>query len=198
MGNREDLLRGARQCLEERGWANTTVRDIAAAAGGISHAAIGYHFGSREALLTAALVQAAEERLGKFREAMVQTSDADAATKFGALWEQLAGSFESQRGVWLSHFESVIHAQHSEELRKLLTDNQSAGRRGGAAWLTGADEAAVDDKTARSIGSVYLALIAGVTWQYLVDPETAPSPTDIVDGMRAIGALLDTTERSGE
>ncbi|WP_031080407.1 TetR family transcriptional regulator, partial [Streptomyces sp. NRRL WC-3549] len=40
MGNREDLLKGAKQCLVERGWARTTVRDIAAAAG-VSHAAIG-------------------------------------------------------------------------------------------------------------------------------------------------------------
>src|SRR5690242_12568992 len=59
MGNREALLAGATQCLIERGWAHTTVRDIAAAAG-VNHAAIGYHFGSKDALLTQALVAAVE------------------------------------------------------------------------------------------------------------------------------------------
>ncbi len=54
MGNRDDLLDGAVRCLRDKGWARSTVRDIAAAAG-VSHAAIGYHFGSREALLTAFL-----------------------------------------------------------------------------------------------------------------------------------------------
>ena len=54
MGNREELLRGAKQSLVENGWGRSTVRAIADAAG-VSHAAIGYHFGSREALLTQAL-----------------------------------------------------------------------------------------------------------------------------------------------
>jgi AcrR family transcriptional regulator len=45
MGNREDLLAGALECLKTKGWTRTTVRDIAAAAG-VNHAAIGYHFGS--------------------------------------------------------------------------------------------------------------------------------------------------------
>src|SRR5215471_11979140 len=57
MGNREDLLAGALACLKTKGWARTTVRDIAAAAG-VNHAAIGYHFGSREALLIEAFTQA--------------------------------------------------------------------------------------------------------------------------------------------
>jgi AcrR family transcriptional regulator len=54
MGNREALLSGAKQSLLEKGYDRSTVRDITAAAGGVSMAAIGYHFGSREALLTAA------------------------------------------------------------------------------------------------------------------------------------------------
>ena len=60
MGNREDLLAGALACLKTKGWAATTVRDIAAAAG-VNHAAIGYHFGSREALLIEAFTQAMDE-----------------------------------------------------------------------------------------------------------------------------------------
>ena len=60
MGNREDLLDGAKECLVHRGWANTTVRDIAAYAG-VSHAAIGYHFGSRERLLVQALLEELDE-----------------------------------------------------------------------------------------------------------------------------------------
>lgn len=192
MGNREDLLRGARRCLEERGWANTTARDIAAAAGGVSHAAIFYHFGSREALLTAALIEAVEERLTTFQEAIARTPAGDTATQFNVLWEEFAENFESQRGTWLSHFEAVLHAQHAEPLRKQLTDNQTAGRIGGTAWLTGTNEAALsaDDDTVRSLGSVYLALIAGVAWQYLVDPRTAPRPADITSGISALNRLL--------
>lgn len=60
MGNREDLLAGARRCLEEKGYLRTTVRDIATASK-VSMAAIGYHFGSREVLLNQALFAAMDE-----------------------------------------------------------------------------------------------------------------------------------------
>ena len=55
MGNREDLLAGARRVIIERGVAKVTARDIASAAG-VSLAAIGYHFGSKEQLITEALM----------------------------------------------------------------------------------------------------------------------------------------------
>ena len=45
MGHKEDLLAGAKQVLIERGYSNTTARDVVAA----SHtnlASIGYHYGS--------------------------------------------------------------------------------------------------------------------------------------------------------
>ena len=49
MGNREDLFAGARQVILERGVAKATAREIANAAG-VSLAAIGYHFGSKDEL----------------------------------------------------------------------------------------------------------------------------------------------------
>ena len=57
MGNREALLTAAKQCLLEKGYNRTTARDIASAAG-VSLAAIGYHFSSKDALLTEALLLA--------------------------------------------------------------------------------------------------------------------------------------------
>ena len=56
MGNREDLLRGAKRCIVELGYARTTARDIADAAG-TSLAAIGYHFGSKQNLVTTAMTE---------------------------------------------------------------------------------------------------------------------------------------------
>ncbi|MFE3187699.1 helix-turn-helix domain-containing protein [Nocardia sp. NPDC059240] len=53
-------LAGARECLFGKGYARTTVRDIATASG-VSMAAVGHHFGSKEALLTAALGEATRE-----------------------------------------------------------------------------------------------------------------------------------------
>ena len=60
MGNREDLLAGAKRCLMEKGYARTTARDIAAASG-VSLAAIGYHFGSKDALMNQAVYESVGE-----------------------------------------------------------------------------------------------------------------------------------------
>jgi AcrR family transcriptional regulator len=60
MGHREDLLEGAKRCLLEKGYARTTARDIVAASG-TNLASIGYHYGSKEALLNLAFLKVTEE-----------------------------------------------------------------------------------------------------------------------------------------
>ena len=65
-GNREALLDAAKRCLFEKGYANTTARDIATSAG-TSLAAIGYHYGSTEALLNAAMIEAMASGVSRSR-----------------------------------------------------------------------------------------------------------------------------------
>lgn len=60
MGHREDLLEGAKRCLLEKGYARTTARDIVAASG-TNLASIGYHYGSKGALLNLAFLKVTEE-----------------------------------------------------------------------------------------------------------------------------------------
>ena len=54
VGHREELLAAARRLLEERGYAHITARDLVAASN-TNLASIGYHFGSKAALLNAAI-----------------------------------------------------------------------------------------------------------------------------------------------
>ncbi|MDA0568050.1 TetR/AcrR family transcriptional regulator [Streptomonospora sp. S1-112] len=56
MGHREDLLAAAKRCLRERGYARVTARDLVAESG-TNLASIGYHFGSKDELLSAALIE---------------------------------------------------------------------------------------------------------------------------------------------
>jgi AcrR family transcriptional regulator len=182
MGNREDLLTGAVRCLKEKGWARTTVRDIATAAG-VSHAAIGYHFGSREALLIAAFVQAMDEW-------GAQTDRAFQAADPQATWDARIASFHEQRELWLASVEAMIQAEHNAELRELLAAANREGRRGLAAAQLGIDEDDVDEVAERSVGAVESALLSGIMVQVLLDPEHAPSGKDIVAGLRALAARL--------
>jgi AcrR family transcriptional regulator len=56
---RSRLKRVARQLFAERGFRNVSVREIAAAAGQKNHAAVGYHFGSKESLAKEILIDGA-------------------------------------------------------------------------------------------------------------------------------------------
>ena len=156
MGNKEDLLAGAKQCLVERGWAHTTVRDIAAAAH-VSHAAIGYHFGSREALLTQALVEAVDE----LDDVLAEGGAASGPER----WQALIDSFTTHRALWVAQLEAVVQAQRSEVVREHLAKGQRQAREGLG-------------------GSVPLALLGGLMLQWLVDPEHAPSAAEVAEGLR--------------
>jgi AcrR family transcriptional regulator len=186
MGNREDLLAGAVQCLRERGWARTTVRDIAAAAG-VSHAAIGYHFGSREALLSQAYVRAMAEFGDETARAVAEAGRAGDPT---GTWEAMIRSFREQPQLWRASVDAVMQIEHAPDLRKHLADGQQEGREGATAGLLGVPEDEVDPDAARSLGSVQMALISGVMIQWLLDPERAPSGADVVAGIRRMAALL--------
>ncbi|BCJ48167.1 TetR family transcriptional regulator [Actinoplanes ianthinogenes] len=157
MGNREALLAGAKQCLTERGWARTTVRDIAFASG-VNHAAIGYHFGSRESLLVHALIEAVEELSDAVAE---RAADGSAEQR----WQALIDTFSTHRPLWIAQLEAAVQAEHSPELREHLARAQQEGREGLG-------------------GSVPLALLTGLMLQWLVDPDRAPTGAQVADELR--------------
>lgn len=160
MGNRDDLLRGAKQCLVERGWSNTTVRDIAASAG-VSHAAIGYHFGSRERLLVEALIQ----ELDKLDAQMAPDEGRTAA---GAdRWRTLIDSFATDKALWTAQLEAIVQAQRNDELRARLAEGQRRA-------------------SAEMGGSVALAILIGLMIQSLIDPDSAPSGTEAIAEIREL------------
>src|SRR5688500_16234016 len=98
MASREDLLNGAEVYLREKVYARTTARDIASASG-VSLAAIGYHFGSKEALLGEALQQALAE-WGDELDGLLAGS-----TDFVTAWTKVVESFDRSRPLWAIQFE---------------------------------------------------------------------------------------------
>src|SRR5258708_39852289 len=114
MGNREALLAGAVACLKAKGWTRSTVRDIAAAAG-VNHAAIGYHFGSREALLIEAFTQAMDD-WGAETEAAERAAIAAGAGRREqdeAFWRQVIAASADHRWLRLATVVAAVTAQHS-------------------------------------------------------------------------------------
>ena len=180
MGHREDLLAGAVRCLREKGYARTTARDIVAASG-TNLASIGYHYGSTQSLLNAAVFQAMED----FGAEIGQVMRADAGPggpaleRFERFWAHVIDSFRANPGVWAATFDVFGVAQRDPQVRAAVAAGIEDGRSLWARALYGLDADRDDQRVARAVGSLHQALLSGVLIQWLIDPDRAPAAADL-------------------
>ncbi|MEV0944255.1 TetR/AcrR family transcriptional regulator [Micromonospora wenchangensis] len=194
MGHRERLLAGARVCLYERGYTRTTARDIVAASD-TNLASIGYHFGSKEALLTAALVQAFEEWGVEIDRVLRDGTQPDLMDRLESMWTGLVESFGSHRPLWVAGIEAFALAEHLPVLREQLAESYSRARPALAAFVIQNGGENVSEETRKAVGSFLLALMTGLTVQRLLDPEAAPSGRELAAALRLIiGAVAGSTD----
>jgi AcrR family transcriptional regulator len=188
MGHREDLLAGAVACLREKGYARTTARDVVAASA-TNLGSIGYHYGSLESLLNAAVLAAIEEWGARLSATMTAGIDPAApfARRFEQYWAAVLGSFEEYRQVWAATFDLYGVADRVPEVRDAISAGLQDGRLAWARLLHGIDPEAEPAK-AQAVGSVHQALLSGVLVQWLTDPGRAPSASDLASGLRVIAA----------
>jgi AcrR family transcriptional regulator len=190
MSNRDALLAAAERCLREKGYSATTARDLAATAG-TSLAAIGYHFGSTEALLNEALDVAFTrwlERLGGLTVDLVGQPLEPALT---ALLEGLIGAISDDAALLAAFFDATAQAQHSDALRAQLNQHYTAMRTGIADLLNAVAPTQTDAATAYAIASLVIAISDGLAVQYLLDPEALPTPA----ALAALPAVLQRSVR---
>ncbi|PRY01769.1 TetR/AcrR family transcriptional regulator [Allonocardiopsis opalescens] len=188
MGHREDLLAAAKKCLHELGYARITARDLVAASG-TNLASIGYHFGSKEALLNVALIETVKDWADDLERSLsseIDLSDAnDPYQRFERSWERVLESMAGFDDSWAGTFEVLSQARHSPELLDHVADGYEEGRQGIAAWFQSGMKAA-DEGADRALGGFYLALLIGVMLQRGIDPERAPTAHDLAEALRIL------------
>ncbi|MFD3945637.1 TetR/AcrR family transcriptional regulator [Streptomyces sp. NPDC058579] len=188
MGHKEDLLEGAKSCLLEKGYARTTARDIVAASG-TNLASIGYHYGSKDALLQQAFLALTEEWGERVSpgggEEERAALPADPYARFHAVWAQVIEAADASRPVWKLQTEVVTRLDDDEKLREAIKEPQREGRLGMAESLLGIDPEA-DPEKARVAGLLCQALATGVMIQWMVDRETAPTADDLTAGLKVL------------
>ena len=187
MGHREDLLDGAKRLLGTKGFGQITARDIVAESG-TNLGSIGYHFGSKDALLNAAILDSFNDWDDEVEKALAAQ---DADTPLDRLEAFLAGVVEgaqNHRPMAVASMQAMARFEYVPELREQFAATYNDARREVTALAL--NRADVDDVTARRLGSLILALINGVVLQWLVDPDHAPSAADLATAIRelAVGA----------
>lgn len=195
--NREALLFGAKKCLLEKGFNRTTARDIASAAG-VSLAAIGYHFSSKEALLTEALLLAFGEWDQDLQAALrrVVPSNVTPAERFEATWGEIMGTFETHRALWVANFEIFAQMIAQPATREIMASKLHMARTGLAAMFLNQDESAISEHTARTIGTFHHVLLSGLILQWLIDPSSALTAKDLTESLRATAENLNSGRNS--
>jgi AcrR family transcriptional regulator len=195
MGNREALLAGAKRCLIEKGYARTTARDIAAASG-VSLAAIGYHFGSKDALMNQAIYEFVGEWGDELERALSAEGalDAEPLQRFESIMERTIASFGGPaRGMWAAQLELMGPMQQNQELRTFLARVQRDAASGLAELFLGIDPAQ-DPEAARTAGSIMHALLIGIIVKWFMDPKQALSAQELTEGLRIITEHMTGTD----
>ncbi|MFJ8166702.1 TetR/AcrR family transcriptional regulator [Streptomyces sp. NPDC096136] len=192
MGHREDLLEGAKKCLAEKGFVRTTARDIVSASG-TNLASIGYHYGSKDALLTQAFIALIEE-WGQGRQAGLAGGDGS-LERLRALWDGVVADHETAGPVWAASLEVALSRDRNPELKAMLAASQTEGRRGLVQMMTGTPEERLTERDERTLGAVYQALLNGLMIQWLFDPATAPSGEEFAEGLRRLADGVSSAQR---
>jgi AcrR family transcriptional regulator len=189
--NRDALLLGAKKCLLEKGYNRTTARDIAAAAG-VSLAAIGYHFSSKEALLTEALLLAFGEWDEDLQRALrtAVPPGVGPAERFEAIWAKIMATFTTHRPLWVANFEIFAQMVGQESARRVIADKVHLARAGLAAMFLNREESTLSEQTVWTIGTFYHVLLSGLVLQWLIDPASALSARALTDALRATAESL--------
>ena len=192
MGNREALLEGAKRCLLEKGYSRTTARDIADAAG-VSLAAIGYHYGSKESLLEQAFMAAMEDWFDDEKpepgeepgEESHEEPAGGSIEQFRAFFADVIATFPAQKPLMRLNLEMGLEAEHNPALATFMSYAVQLGREGLAENLGGLDPKR-DGELAQQVGAFYSVLMTGIVAQYLADRERFPSAEDLAAGLRYV------------
>lgn len=179
------LVDGTRRCVVERGAGATTARDISAATG-TNLAAINYHFGSKDALVTLALVRSVDACRDRVARAAGEAAAASPAERVERLLEVLRQVLVDDRGTAVAGVQALAAAEHAGPVRAEFARSHEQLRADLAQLVLHAEE--VSDETARGVGSTALALVHGFALQWLLDPATAPAPQHCAAALTALAS----------
>lgn len=163
--NRARLIEGTLRCLERLPPEQVTARVIAAESGA-NLASITYHFGSKENLVTAAVI----EGLDRWLAAVARSLDELPAGSPAERLQHAAAAVDESRhrhlGLARNFVSAVAMAQHDAQLRRLLADGFRRARVNVAAIVELGDDVVSSDA-----GALVLAMFHGLLLQQVLDPD---------------------------
>lgn len=185
---RDALLDGARRCLATHGYARTTARHVAKAAG-VSLGTIPYHFGTMDALLSEAIADNFRDWVAAFATVVADDPVGGPRTLLQRAVTEFFRLLREDRAMLVLFFEAVALGDRLPNLRQELAQQYEGLRSSVEAMLRDVlgpepDGGGLD---LRVLASVLLAVSDGLIVQFLIDPAAAPSPRQLDTLFAALG-----------
>lgn len=198
MGHREQLLTAARRLLEERGYAHITARDLVAASD-TNLASIGYHFGSKAALLNAAIEASFEDWAAQLAAYVMSDPAATPLERASATWVTALELLPQRHSMLQAYVEALAQALRVPDLRAQLADHYQRARTMVAALVAASldDGSDADDPRCRAVATLVIAACDGLALQSLLDPDGSPDPGDLALGLAAVWAASTPSDDGG-
>lgn len=165
--NRQQLIDGTLRCLERLPPERITARTITQESGA-NLASITYHFGSKDKLVAAAVIEGLDRWLAEIAAALADVAPRPAATRFQRATRAVEATRQRHAGLARSYLVALARAQHDPDIRALLA----------AGFRRSRPELAVvlqlgDDQPGQDAAALVLALFHGLLIQALLDPALA-------------------------
>ena len=165
--NRSELIEGTLRCLERLPPERVTARAIADESGA-NLASITYHFGSKDELVTEAVIAGLDRWLAEIARRLDELDARAPEDRFRAAFAVVADSRRHHEGLARTFLGAMAKASHDERVRQLLTEGFRRTR-GEVATVLGLGT----DAAGRDAAGLVLALFNGLLFQSLVDPGLA-------------------------
>jgi AcrR family transcriptional regulator len=181
------LLAAARRLLEDKGYAHITARDLVAASG-TNLASIGYHFGSKAGLLNAAIGEVFEEWTDQLAAVAMADPGVPPFERGRLTWTAMLESLTVKRALLLSYVEALAQAERTVSLREQFAAQYRRCRRRVAGLVAESlgDGTSETDPRCLAVASFVIAVCDGLSVQWLLDPEGAPTPEQLSAGLAAM------------
>jgi AcrR family transcriptional regulator len=165
--NRSELIEGTLRCLQRLPPERVTARAIADESGA-NLASITYHFGSKDELVTEAVITGLDRWLAQIARRLDELQARAPEDRFRAAVAVVADSRRHHEGLARTFLGAMAKASHDERVRELLTEGFRRTRGEVATVLgLGADAAGHD------AAGLAIALFNGLLFHSLIDPGLA-------------------------
>jgi AcrR family transcriptional regulator len=165
--NRSQLVEGTLRCLERLPPERVTARAIAAESGA-NLASITYHFGSKDELVTEAVIAGLDRWLAEIARRLDDLEAESPAERFRAAFAVVEDGRRRHEALARTFLGAIARASHDERVRRLLAEGFRRTRGEVARVIgLGADAAGTDS------AGLALAMFNGLLFQALIDPGLA-------------------------